>query len=72
MGPSVLTALQMSLGAGLVLVAALVPGVREDQLAFGTLIGLGSGMVTNAVPSLSELGKRISQRPPPHPPSSGK
>lgn len=38
---------QLVLGVALILVAAIMPSVRADQAAFGTLIGLGSAMIGN-------------------------
>lgn len=47
MDPKWQASVQLGLGVMLILVAAVVPSVRADQAAFGTLIGLGSAMIGN-------------------------
>lgn len=63
MDPRWQAALQLVLGVGLILVAVIVDDVRRDQLAFGTLLSLGSAMIGN-VPK-GPLEGRASQPPPP-------
>lgn len=59
-----LTALQLLSGVALILTAALVADVRNNQASFTMLVSAGTGIITNAMPSLADKNRR-SYPPPP-------
>ena len=58
MSPRWMATLQFLVGTALILVAVLVPAVRTDQVAFGTLIGLGGSLIGNIPKGPLERGRR--------------
>lgn len=60
-----LTALQLLCGVGLVVLAALTPDIRSNSASFTMLVSIGTGLITNVMPSLAE--RRPGSIPPPPP-----